>query len=329
MVLTMPSLRHKAAAAAAAVVLIAAALATVAIGWTRHDPLYFLPRSAGAPAAQFDWAEHRAGRVVEHVTLLDARLGPIGFVVSLPDPLPDRRLPVVLALGGLGTGEHNIRAISDASDNVVVGYDWPLASATLKRMGVRQVPALRTQALSVPGQVAAALRWVLAQPWGDAARVSLVGFSLGAVAAPAVQRVAAAEHIPIGWTVLAYGGAPIDALVSGDTRLRPGWARPAVALAAELLLVPIEPSLHLPGLKGRFLVLRSADDTIVAEQASLYLETLTPEPKRTILLPGGHVGTGADRAALLEVALSATRSWLVAEGAVNSHESSPAEIGSR
>ncbi len=320
----MASLARKAARFAAAAILIAAALAATTTWWTRHDPLYFLPRSASAPAVQLDRIEHRAGRVFEHVTLSDRRLGSIEFTVSLPDPLPGRKLPLIAVLGGLGTGEHNIRAIRNAGDNIVVGYDWPFATA-LRTSDLLRLPALRAQVLSVPGQVTAALRWVVAQPWSDADRISLVGFSLGSVAAPAVQRVAMAERIRIGWTVLAYGGAPIDALVRGDTRIRPGWARPLLALGAELLLAPVDPALHLPALAGRFLVLGSTDDSIVSEEASRSLEALTPMPKVTIRLPGDHVGTGPDREAFLDAALTVIRCWLVAEGAVNSPDLTPAE----
>ncbi|HEX7968315.1 MAG TPA: hypothetical protein VF502_08845 [Stellaceae bacterium] len=297
-----------------------AALATTTTWWIRHDPLYFLPRSASAPAVQLDRLEHRAGRVFEHLTLSDTRLGSIGLTVSLPDPPPGRKLPLVVVLGGLGTGEHNIRAIHDAGDNVVVGYDWPLATVSLKSSDVLRLPALRAQALSVPGQVTAALHWLVEQPWADADRVSLVGFSLGSVAAPAVQRVAMAESIRIGWTVLAYGGAPIDALVRGHRRIRPSWVRPLLAFGAEFLLAPVDPALHLPALAGRFLVLGSTDDSILSEEASRSLEALTPVPKVAIRLPGDHVGTGPDREALLDSALAVTRCWLMTEGAVNSPE---------
>lgn len=318
----MASLARKAATFAAAAILIVAALATTTTWWIRHDPLYFLPRSASAPTVQLDRVEHRAGRVFEHVTLSDTRLESIGFTVSLPDPLPGRKLPLIMVLGGLGTGEHNIRAIHDAGDNIVVGYDWPFARAP-RTSDLLRLPGLRAQVLSVPGQVTTALHWLVAQPWSDADRVSLIGFSLGTVAAPAVQRVATMERIAIGWTVLAYGGAPIAALVRGDARIRPGWFRPLLAFGAELLLAPVDPALHLPGLVGRFLVLGSTDDSIVSEEASRSLEALTPIPKVTIRLPGDHVGTGPDREALLASALAVTRCWLLAGGAVNSPEFDP------
>ena len=36
--------------------------------------------------------------------------------ISLPDPLPEGRLPLVVVLGGIGTGEHDIRFDASAGD---------------------------------------------------------------------------------------------------------------------------------------------------------------------------------------------------------------------
>src|SRR5258708_12721852 len=185
----MASLARKAARFAAAAILIAAALAATTTWWSRHDPLYFLPRSASAPAVQLDRIEHRAGRVFEHVTLSDRRLGSIEFNGNLPDPVPGRNLPLIAVLGGLGTGEHNIRAIRNAGDNIVVGYDWPFATA-LRTSDLLRLPALRAQVLSGPGQCTAALRWVVAQPWSGADRLSLIVFTLCHLRSPAFPRFA-------------------------------------------------------------------------------------------------------------------------------------------
>src|SRR5260370_16002069 len=98
----MASLARKAARFAAAAILIAAALAATTTWWTRHDPLYFLPRSASAPAVQLDRIEHRAGRVFEHVTLSDRRLRSIR--VTLHPSRPPARPKLTLLAGPCGTG---------------------------------------------------------------------------------------------------------------------------------------------------------------------------------------------------------------------------------
>jgi hypothetical protein len=262
--------------------------------------------------------EARAGRFFQHVTLSDERLGLIGFTVSLPDPVPITRLPLVVVLGGLHTGETNLHHVDPGGDNALIGYDWPLPTPFPKGLGaLTQIPSLRRQALSVPGQVGAMLRWLTTQPWSDSQRISVVGFSLGAIATPAVNRVAQREGVAIGWTVLAYGGVGLAALVEGDRRIRPPWIRPLLGAGATLLLRPLEPAEHLPHLAGHFLIIGATRDTIVERRTSARLEELTPEPKTVIYTAGDHIGTGRDRQVLLEEAIAATRQWLVAEGAVN------------
>ena len=290
----------------------------VVLAWQASaGPLASLPRG-GEPESVDQRDELRAGRHIQHITLSDPRLGPIGFTVSLPDRLPDNRLPLLVVIGGVGTGEHNIRFVDAAGDNAVIGYDWPLPTAFPKGMSaLTELPSLRRRALAVPGQVAVMLRWLAAQPWSDSRRISLLGFSFGALAVPAAERLATQEGVHIRWTVLAYGGVGFDALVEGDRRIRPAWARPLLGAGAELLLRPLEPAEHLPHLGGNFLILTAAQDTIVEPRASAKLEQLTPEPKTIIHTAGGHIGTGAERQALLEKAMAATRDWLIAEGAVN------------
>jgi len=302
------------AAAAAALIL---ALIILTAWWESRDPVFDLPRAGPMPDVVETIAHRGGGRLVQHVTLSDAPLGRIGLTVSLPDPMPAGRLPVVMVLGGLGTGEHSIRFITDGGENAIIGYDWPLPERFPKHISLAGLVALRQQVLDIPGQAAVALRWIAAQPWSDSDRFALVGFSLGAIAAPAIQRVAAIEDVKINWTVLAFGGAPLGALVEADERIRPAWLRPVLAFGANLLLRPVDPAVHLPHLVGRFLTLDAARDTIVGAGPSRRLEELTPAPKQSIHLQGDHVGTGPDREARLTAAMTATCGWLVENGAVN------------
>jgi dienelactone hydrolase len=281
------------------------------------DPLTSLP-SASSTILADQRSEARPGRVFQKVTLADVRLGSIDFTMSLPDPLPTSKLPLVIILGGLGTGETTIRSVDPAGENAVIGYAWPLPPAIPKGLrAIPELPSLRRSALSIPGQVTAMLRWLVAQPWSDAHRICLIGFSLGAIAVPAIDRVAQHEGLDIQWTVLAYGGVGFKTLIQGDQRIRPGWIHPLLGTAAALLLKPLEPAEHLPHLTGHFLILGATDDTIVEPRASATLEALTPEPKIIIYTAGDHIGTGRDRQVRLEHAMATTRAWLIAQGAVN------------
>ncbi len=137
-----------------------------------------LPRAAGATLLRSESSEPAEGRVVHHVLLEDASLGSISLSLSLPSPLPERPLPVVFVLGGLQTGQASIAHVREPGDNILVGYDWPIprklpSGAEL----VGKIPDLRRRALSVPGQIAAAMGWVAAQPWADGERISLLGLT--------------------------------------------------------------------------------------------------------------------------------------------------------
>src|SRR5262249_61650578 len=114
------------------------------------------------------------------------------------------------------------------------------------------------RARRVPGQAAAALAWLTAQDWAPSDGVSVLGFSLGALAAPAAEHVARRHGREVGWTALAYGGSPLGTLLIANPHLKPRWAGPSLAALADLFPRPLGPARHLPRLRGRFLLLRGA-----------------------------------------------------------------------
>jgi pimeloyl-ACP methyl ester carboxylesterase len=281
--------------------------------WTRSSTLSALPQPLKTAVIAITTERH-AGRAYQHVELLDSNLGRLGFMISLPSPMPRRPVPVVFVLGALGTGLHNVGLIRDPGPNAIVGYDWPELAPDL-RLG--RIWSARAKILTVPGQMTVMARWVLAQEWADVRRVTLAGFSLGAIAAPAVEHVMTANGVRVQWTVLADGGAPISEAIGGDQHVQPPWRRKIAAFLGELLLRPMDPELHLAHLSGRFLVISSVDDSTISAAAAERLAQLTPEPKQIVRLPGGHVGTGGAKVALLDVAVNLTRRWLIAEGAID------------
>src|SRR5690349_19247486 len=99
--------------------LVAAAGGLVAwLAW--RDPLAALPRAAQRAVATGSSVEPRGPRALHHIVLEAPGVGRIGLAASLPDPLPRERLPVVVVLGGLASGERNIRAIPGGGANAVV-----------------------------------------------------------------------------------------------------------------------------------------------------------------------------------------------------------------
>jgi hypothetical protein len=295
-----------------------AALAAVGalIAWlVLRDPMAALPPPDPAPTLLAQRDDFRAQRFRSHLRLGTRALGPIGLVIDRPSPSIGDRLPVIIVLGGLATGARNIDWIEGIGENAVIGYDWPIPTAMPQGLALLgAMPELYEGVLATPAQVATAITWVAQQPWADPARISLLGFSLGALAVPAIQRIASVKP---GWTVLAYGGAPIGSLIAANPHVRPSWMRPVLSRAADLALRPVEPTMHLPHLAGRFLVLEGSDDAFVPAEAAARLRALTPAPKRIIAFGGGHMGVGPGQLELLARIIAESRSWLIQEGAAN------------
>jgi hypothetical protein len=256
--------------------------------------------------------------MIQHFILHTDGIGDIGITVSLPEPLPRFKLPIVMVLGGLGTGEQNIRNVPDAGDNAIVGYDWPMPV----RLGggvafLTQSPSLYRRVMTIPAQVSSALSWLSGQPWADPQRVSMLGFSLGALAAPAIEDVAERDGQTIGWTILAYGGDPFGALLAANPHVKPLFLRPVLAPLIDILLSPLEPCRHLPHLSGEFLVLEGQDDALIPESARARFYDATPEPKTIREFNGDHMGVGPDKQALLQEIIGASRTWLIDKGAID------------
>lgn len=313
-------------------ILVAVVLAVGApIVWLRAgDPLSRLPRERRAMLDVVEaWREPWQGRTLLHVVLDGPAVGRVQSVVSLPDPVPARPMPLVVVIGGLGGGSDSVREISrvlgDPGDNAFVGYDWPLPT---REPGVGEIllrlPEYRRRVLSVPGQVDALLAWASREGWADPARVSLLGYSLGAFVVPASQRLAEQRGVPVRCTILAYAGAPIGAVIAGHPGAGPRWARGVLGAGADLLLHPVEPSVHLPHLRGRFLVLGAPGDRLIARAAAERMETLTPAPRTIVRIQGEHMGVGPDRRKLLARVAEVSRFWLLEQGAIDPPRVTPA-----
>jgi pimeloyl-ACP methyl ester carboxylesterase len=313
-------MRVRQASRAVSLLLVAVLLgALAAAAWLRwRDPLAALPTD---PAADLVLVEERLerweGRLLRHLTFRGDALGTIRIAVSLPDPPPAARLPVMIVVAGLATGADNVRVLAEAGPNAVIGFDWPIPRR-IPRGGelARRLPELYDAVLSAPGQVDAIVAWATRQPWAEPERISLLGFSLGALVGPAAQRLVEERGGTIGWTVLAYGGAPIGALIEEEPRLRPAWLRPVFGSALNLVLRPVEPSIHLPNLSGPFLLLGGRDDRLIPREAAERMRALTPPPSTVVLIEGGHIGIGERYQDLLDRVVAITRDWLVEQGAI-------------
>ncbi len=282
-----------------------------------QPPLERLPQAVGLPTLVSNQTLFVAGRHHRRVSLVDPTLGEIGLVLSLPEPMPPGRLPALFVLGGLGTADENIRHVPDAGANAVVGFDWPMGvDLPSGREFLANLPSLYRQTLSTPGQVAAAIAWLGHQPWIDHDRINLLGFSLGAIATPAIQRLAEDSGHRIASTILAYGGGPVYALVTSHPLLADRWFTQPLAIALDIVFRPIDPIVHLPHIEGSFLVMQGTEDRLIGPAAVASFAAQVPEPKTIRVFEGDHMGVGPGQTALLQRIIDTSTTWLIAQRSV-------------
>jgi hypothetical protein len=257
---------------------------------------------------------HGERRTVRHLELVRHRGDTVRLVLSLPAPLPDHRLPVLVILGGLEVGEQTLEFITEPGPNAYAVYQYPYSPTYwYERAKVTQIPVIREAVLSIPGQVTAAVRWLREQPWADAERTSLLGYSFGALLLPATHRVASEAAPPPLPAALAYGGTDIHMLLDANLGVEPAWLRSILARVAQLAIRPVEPGLHAPRMEGGpFLLVSGLRDEQIPRASYEALHRLVPEPKTVLLLDEGHMHPGRPELTLRLVDL--TRDWLEEEG---------------
>lgn len=244
--------------------------------------------------------------------------GPLRAALSLPetgDRRPTERLPVVVILGGLEVGRDSLRYVEAHGGNALVAYEYPRPSKDLyEGAPLFKLHRIRRASLAVPTQVRALLAWISAQPWADPARVSLLGYSFGAMFVPAAARVAEAHGIPLRSLVMAYGGADLPALLAANSSLRPAWLRPVVAKVVGAVVRPLEPALHLPYLRGEALFITGLRDRRVPLACSRLMQVLKPPPKSVLDLDEGHMDPSLPD--LNRRIVTASQEWLRSRGAM-------------
>lgn len=294
-----------------------------ALAWARRelrrDPMPLLDgplaalRTAGEQERPFRTRAGEARRLKE-LELVGLASGPLQVALSLPADLrPGERIPVLVLLGGLDAGRRSLRHVRLHGRNALVAMsypgppDWEAVSARAR------LPALRSAALAVPLAVTGLTAWIRREPFADPARVSLLGFSLGAFFAPAAVRVAERHGQTYAGLVLAYGGADLPAVVTSNLRVRPMLLRRAAGYAMAGLVGPLEPAHHLPHLRSEALILYGTADRKVPLACARALAAAYGGARTVVVFEGPHLDPRDP--ALMERVAGAARLWLRDRGA--------------
>jgi dienelactone hydrolase len=240
--------------------------------------------------------------------------GPVRGALSLPEG-PLGRLPTVVILGGLDVGRESLRYVEAHGPNALIAYEYPrTAEGERAPSPALRLPRIRRAALAVPVQVQALLAWTRSQPWADPGRISLLGYSFGAMFVPACARLAEARGPALRALVMAFGGADLPALLAANARFRPAALRRPAAWAAGALVRPLEPALHLPRLRTEALFVTGLQDDRIPLACARRMQALKPIPRSVLDLDEGHMDPGLPERNRRIV--GASQAWLVSRGAL-------------
>lgn len=208
----------------------------------------------------------------------------IHFCLSLPLDVK-KEIYTIIVMAGLETGRKNLQYIYDMGNYAFVGYEYP---AVLKeRPNIFNIFSLRKKTLGVPQEILNIVRWTRSKSWSKK-DIIIAGFSFGAIFVPSIYHMAEDEEILLGPGIIAYGGADLYPLFYANLK-GSNFKKTLKSYIASYFLKPLEPSLHLPYIKGDFLIINGIDDKKVPFSQAKKLQELTPEPKTIINLKTGHM----------------------------------------
>ncbi|MBL0311729.1 MAG: prolyl oligopeptidase family serine peptidase [Holophagaceae bacterium] len=286
----------------------------------RRDPIPLLDQPAASLTVRtlresaFFTATGEPRRLLEY-ELDGAPEGPVRLALSLPTG-PARHLPVVVILGGLEVGQESLRYVEAHGPNAMLALAYPRPTADLyEGRALFKLPRIRRAALAVPSQVCALATWARVQAWADPQRVSLLGYSFGAMFVPATARVAQVRGMPFRTLVMAYGGADLPGLLAANSDLRPAWVKSFAAHLVGSVIRPLEPALHLPHLKGETLFVTGLKDERVPLAYARLMQSLKPDPKTILDLDEGHMDPSLPD--LNRKIVASSQAWLVDRGAMD------------
>ncbi len=231
----------------------------------------------------------------------------IHFTLSLPLSIPEGGLGCAFIVDGLETGRTSLGYIKGQQGYALIAYEYPPILKKLKGISsIRYIWGIRKAALHVPADLLTIVKWVQKESWYDKDPISFLGFSFGAQFIPPTYRLAEEENISFGPSVLAYGGGSLYEIfyaLPGNS-----WIKAPRAWLAAQIFRPLEPALHVPHIKGEFLIINAKKDKVIPFKSALKLQALMPEPKTIINLESGHLKPGDEKT--IQMLMKISKEWL-------------------
>ncbi len=285
-----------------------------------RDPLDFIDRPPADISVARDSLFYDAlipvPRAYHKLVFSDPEIGEMNCVLSLPDSIGPDPIPALIILGGLEIGVETLKYIPDPGHNAIIIYQYPYhPEYWYYGSAVTEIPVIRKSVLSVPAQVLALYDWAGRQAWTDTGRISLAGYSFGALFIPAIVHLSQRHGHHISHSVISYGGADLYHLLEYNmTNIDPPWRR-LISWLAITAIRGIEPAEHAPHIKSDVLLINGTEDHQIPESCWRLLHRLVPEPKSVILLQEGHMDPRKRELTMKLVRL--TKQWLVQKDVIN------------
>ena len=255
-------------------------------------------------------------REYHDIILANKKQGEIGCLISMPINFPEGGLPVVIILGGLEVGRYTLKYIPNPGQNIIVSYQYPYhPEYWYEGSALEELPIIRSSVLSVPAQVISLINWIVNQDWVNRQKMTVTGYSFGAIFIPAIYRLATKHQISPRYGVIAYGGVNIRQLLHTNLRNFDEPFRSVFSWLAATAIRGIEPAYHAPFLKSEFLIINGTKDHQIPEGNWRKLHQLIPEPKSIVILEEGHLHPR--KTDLTKKLVKMSHEWLFQKGVVS------------
>jgi fermentation-respiration switch protein FrsA (DUF1100 family) len=257
----------------------------------KHD--YFLERR-GALVRQEILAASENGTIHKTVRLASSSGLEIDMRLARPATDPGETLPVIVVMGGEGTGKDAVDLVGEPDGIAYLALDYPYrGSQELDAFweSITAIPAIQQAFLDSPPAMSLAVDWLEQQDWFDPDNVELVGASLG-VPFTAVAG-AIDERFTRVW--LLHGGAKNLPWVmhAGRRHVENEFLRGIVARGALLLVhgPSFEAIDWIPRIGPRPVVIVAArnDDFVPPEAQEPFLEAAESEHVDLVWTDGRHI----------------------------------------
>ena len=142
---------------------------------------YFIERRGTLTAAEVN--EESSNGIVQKLVRLESSTGlAVRMRVVRPETAPGQALPVIIVMGGEGTGKDAVDLVGAPQGIAYIALDYPYeGDQELDAFweSLAAIPGIQQAFLDSPPAMMLALDWALQQDWVDPDKVELVGASLG------------------------------------------------------------------------------------------------------------------------------------------------------